>query len=161
MVFYSLFYLHIRYCISAKGAAAECYLKQFVSMQKRIVRYVCHVPALSPTNPLFVKTGLLKLNDVLKLQVCKFIQNSITGFDVEHKSFTLTSSLHLHYTRFSKKLNFITERHRTRLGLNFFRYFGPRFWSSVPESLKKIKKDEFRWDYKKIINSKKSKTGLL
>ena len=66
MVYYSLFYPHIQYCISAWGGAAECYLKQI----KRIVRYVCRVPALTPTNPLFVKTGLLNLNDVFKLQVC-------------------------------------------------------------------------------------------
>ena len=85
-----------QYCISAWGGAAECYLKQIVSMQKRIVRYVCRVPALTTTNPLFVKTGLLKLNDVFKLQVCKLMQNSMTGFDVEHKSFTLASSVCSH-----------------------------------------------------------------
>ena len=151
MVYYSLFYPHIQYCISAWGGAAECYLKQIVSMQKRIVRYVCRVPALTPSNPLFVKTGLLKLNDVFKLQVCKLMQNSMTGFDVEHKSFTLTSSLHSHNTRFSKKLNFITERPRTRLGLNSFRYLGPRFWSSVPENFKNLKKDKFKCDYKKYL----------
>ena len=33
MVYYSLFYPHIQYCISAWGGAAECYLKQIVSMQ--------------------------------------------------------------------------------------------------------------------------------
>ena len=56
----------------------------------------------------------------------------MTGFDVEHNSFTLGSSLHSHNT----KLNFITERPRT----NSFRYLGPRFLSSVPENLKKIKR---------------------
>ena len=73
------------------------------------------MPALTPTNQLFVKTGLLKLNDVFKLQVYKLIQNSMTGFHVDHKSFTLASSLHSHNTRFSKKLNFVTERPRTRV----------------------------------------------
>ena len=57
---YSLQTLHIQYCISAWGGSAECYLKQIITMQKRIVRYVCCVPALTPTNPLFMKTGLLK-----------------------------------------------------------------------------------------------------
>ena len=121
----------LQYWISAWSGAAEYYLKQIVSMQKRIVRYVCYVPALTPTKPLFVKIGLLKLNDVFKLQVCKLIQNNMTGFDVEHKSFTLTSSLHSHNTRFSKKINFITKR--PRLGLNSFRFLGQKFWSSVPE----------------------------
>ena len=87
------------YYITAWGGAAECYLKQIVSKQKRM-RYVCYEPALTLTNPL--KTGLLKLNDVFNLQVCKLMQNSMTGFDVEHKSFTLASSLHSPNTRFSK-----------------------------------------------------------
>ena len=72
MAFCSLFYPHIQYCLSAWGGTAESYLKQIVSMQGRIVRYVCCVPALTPTNPLFVITGLLKLNDVFKFQICNF-----------------------------------------------------------------------------------------
>ena len=108
-----------------------------VNMQKRIVRYVCHLPALTPTSPLFVKNGLLKLNYVLKLQVCKLMQNSITGFYVEHKSFTLAISLYSHIKTFSKKLNFIIGRPRTRLGLNSFSYLSQRFWSGVPENWKK------------------------
>merc|ERR1712183_1133079 len=76
MVYYSLFYPHIQYCISAWGGAASCHLKQIVSMQKRIVRYVCHLPALTSTNSLFVKTSILKFNEVLILQVCKLMLNS-------------------------------------------------------------------------------------
>ena len=75
----------------------------------------------------------------------------MTGFDVKHKSFTLISSLHSHNTTFSKKLNFITEKPRTRLGLNSFRYLSLRIWSSVPENLKYFKKDEFKCGYKKFI----------
>ena len=71
-----------------------------LSETKNMVRYVCRVPALTPTNPLFVKTGLLKLNKVFKLQVSKLKQNSITRFDIEHKSFTLASSFHSHNTKF-------------------------------------------------------------
>ena len=61
-VYYSLFYPHIQYCISAWGGAASCHLKSIVSMQKKVVRYVCRVPALTPTNFLFVKTDILKHN---------------------------------------------------------------------------------------------------
>ena len=118
-------------------------------MQKRIVRYVCRVPVLTPTNPLFVKTGLLKLIDVFKLQVCKLMKNNMTGFHVGHKSFTLACTLHSLNTWFSKKLNFITERLRTRLGLNSFRYSSPR--SSVPENSKNLKKDKFKCGYKNCL----------
>ena len=91
------------------------------------------MPALTLTNQLFMKTGLLKLNGALKLQICKLMKNSMTGLDIGHKSFTLASSLHSHNTRLSKVLNFKTEKTRSRLDLNSFRYLGtnPKFWSSV------------------------------
>ena len=46
---------------------------------------------------------MLKLNDVYKLQICKLMRNTMTGFDVDHNTFTLASSAHSHNTRFSKK----------------------------------------------------------
>ena len=94
------------------------------------------MPALTSTNPLFKKTGVLKLNDVYKLQISKCV--TTTGFDVEHIRFTLASSVHSHYTRFSKSLNFITERLRTRLDLNFFKYLSQKLWSIVSKKLMKI-----------------------
>ena len=126
-------YLHTQYiCISAWGVAAEFYLKQIVSMKKRKVWYVCRVPALAQTNPLFVKAGLLKLNEVFKLQICKLMQNSMTGFNVEHKSFTLAGSLHSYNTRFSKKIKFHNWK-TNKTWPTFFRYLGPRFWSGILE----------------------------
>ena len=87
----------------------------------------------------FSKNYCLKFK-ILHDIICKLMRNTITGFDVEHNRFTLASSVHSHNTRFSKKMNFITERPRTRLGLNCFRYLGPKFWSSVPETFKNLKK---------------------
>ena len=68
MVYYSLFYPHIQYCISALDGAADYYLKQNVCMQKRVMRYVCRVPWQQQT--LCLKNiGVLKLNDKYKLQI--------------------------------------------------------------------------------------------
>ena len=153
MVYYSLFYPHILYCISVWGGAASCHLKPIVCMQKRIVRYVCRVPALTPTNSLFLKTGILKFNEVFNLQVCKLMLNTLRGFEVDHSCFTPVSMVHTHYTRHSKNNNFVIERPRTQLGLNSFKYLGPKLWSSVPEIFKNLKKDQFKYSYKKFLLS--------
>ena len=79
------------------------------------------MPFLTTTNPLFRKTSLLKLNDRYKLQICKLMCNTLTGFDVEHNIFTLASSDLSHIQEF-QKANFLTERPRTRLGLNCYKY---------------------------------------
>ena len=108
---------------------------------KGVIRYVCFVPALTTTNPQFKKSGLLKLKWCVKSLICKLMCNTITGFDVEHNRFTLASSVHLHNTRFSKKKkNFITERPRTRLDLNCFRYRIPSFGLEYLTFLKTLKK---------------------
>ena len=69
--------LHLKWCIidcfictsniviSAWGGAADYYLKPIVCMKKRVIRYAGNVPPLTTTNPLFKKTNVLKLNDVL------------------------------------------------------------------------------------------------
>ena len=120
MVYHSLFYPNIQYCISDWGGAAGCHLKPIVNMQKRIVRYVCYVPALTPTNLLFIKVGFQKLKELLDLQICNLMQKNIRGFESDHNYFTL-QSIH-YYTRLSKKSNFVLKTPITLLGLNSFRY---------------------------------------
>ena len=71
---------------------------------------------------------------------CKLISNASIGFDVEHNKTTFASSVYLCNTRFSKILNFIIGRHRTRIGLNCKRYWSPKFWSGVLEIFKSLKK---------------------
>ena len=39
--------------------------------------------------PSLKKTGVLKLNYVYKLQICKLMRNTITGFDVDHNTSVL------------------------------------------------------------------------
>ena len=53
MIYYSLVYPHIQYCISTWGYAAPTNLDPIVKLQKRVVRSICHMPARSHTNPLF------------------------------------------------------------------------------------------------------------
>ena len=67
----------MQYHICVWSEAADCYLKPIVCMQKRIIKYVCRVLALNTTKPLFKKTGVLKLNDVYKLQVLKLIHYTL------------------------------------------------------------------------------------
>ena len=47
------------------------------------------VPATTPTNPLFNKISILKLNDVYKMQIFKLICSTLIGLNV------ITINLHL------------------------------------------------------------------
>ena len=71
MVYYSQFYPHIQYCISAQGDAASCHLELIVCMPKRIWKYVCCVLALTPTNPCY---WICSRNKYLNLYSLFFVQ---------------------------------------------------------------------------------------
>ena len=64
------------------GGAADRYLKHIFCEQKRFVIYVCCGPVLTTTNPLAIKIGLLKLNEMFNLHVSKFMLSTLTGLDV-------------------------------------------------------------------------------
>ena len=76
--------------------------------------------------------------------------NTIIGFDVDHNRFTFASSGHSHNLMFWKKMNFITERPRTRHDLNCL-YLGPKFLYSVPETFENLEKDCFKIKYKNFL----------
>ena len=96
----------------------------------------CHVPALTLTNALFLKTGILKFNEMFNLKVCKLMPNTLEGFEVDHSCFSSINMVHTHNKRYLKNNNFVVERPRTGLGLNSFKYLGPKLWSSVSEFFK-------------------------
>ena len=53
LVYYSLFYSYLQYCITSWGGAAKSNLDPFNKVHERVVHYISQMPALSPTNPLF------------------------------------------------------------------------------------------------------------
>ena len=65
---------------------------------------------MTPTNPLFLKTGLLKLNEMFDSQVCKLMQCTMTLFNVDHSSCTPVYLVHLHGKKISKGFNFEVEK---------------------------------------------------
>ena len=92
----------MQYCISVWGGAATNHLKAIVVIQKRIVRCFYHVPAMTSTNSLFVKTGILKLNEIFNFQVCKLMLNTLIGFEVDHSCFTPVNGTFTQYQTFKK-----------------------------------------------------------
>ena len=79
--------------------------------------------------------------------------NTLRGFEVDHSCFTPVSMVHSHNIRHWKNNNFVVEKPRTDLGLNSFRYLGPKLWSSVPENLKNLKMNKFNYYNKKLLLS--------
>ena len=83
-VYYSLIYSHIVYAIQVWGSANVTELDKILILQKKTVRMMTHkdqypqIPGpRNPSDPIFVELGILKVEDVFKLQVVKFIYDSL------------------------------------------------------------------------------------
>ena len=79
-LYYSLIYSHIIYAIEIWGSASKGELDKILILQKRTFRLMTFndihliVPGpLTPSDPIFIKLESLKVMDIYKVQVCKFI----------------------------------------------------------------------------------------
>ena len=68
MVYYSLVYSHLQYCINSWGSASETTLHPLKIIQKRNIRIITGSKYRAHAEPLFHQLQCLKLNDIYKLR---------------------------------------------------------------------------------------------
>ena len=124
-------------------------------LQKRIVRLVYFLDrrqsdfSFPSANPLFHKFGILKVHDIFKLNIAKFVYNSLNKVNPTnfHSWFKLTSLMRNHNTR-SKFIDidnlqatnnlFIPTVRTTHYGLKSLKFQGPKIWNVIPPLIRII-----------------------
>ena len=147
-LYYSLVYPHLIYAIEVWGSAANTHLNHIIMLQKRIVRMVYFLDkrqqdfSLPSANPLFQKLEILKVHDLFKINLAKFVYNSLNKLNPInfHSWFKLTSHIHNHNTR-SKFIDidnlkatnnlFIPSARTTHYGLKSIKFQGPKIWNEI------------------------------
>ena len=153
MLYYSLIYSHLTYAVEVWGSADSTYLNRILMQQKRIVRLITFTDkrltdfSLTPSEPLFFKLNIHKINDIFKLMVSKFIFNCLNKSNsVNFNSwYKLTSLVHNHNTR-NKFIDidntvitrtlFIPFARTAHYGLKSLKVQGPKIWNSLPPTLR-------------------------
>ena len=102
-LYYSTFYSHIVYSIQTWGNAGVTELNKIFIIQKRAVRLLTNNFTTSnvPSDLLFLKLDILKMNDIFLLQISTFIFNCLkknTPSNFE-SWFKLNNNIHCHRTR--------------------------------------------------------------
>ena len=69
VIYYSLIYPHLQYCIVSWGLAAKTHLNSIVTKQKRALKTMTFNSIMTPSNPLFLQANLFKFKDIYKLKV--------------------------------------------------------------------------------------------
>ena len=151
MIYYSLFYSHMKYCITSWGGAANKLVVQIFNLQKRVIRFICKADYRAHTNPLFKDLELLKLNDVYKLEIGKMVHKIKSNLLVGEHDLISLNKIHNHNTRISANSNYFVKIPRTNLGKNSFSYIGPKIWQDVPLEYKNLDSVPFKHCYKQHL----------
>ena len=73
LAYYSLFHSNIQYTLLNWGRAPKSYLYNLKILQNKILRAILFCSSRSPTNLLYSKLKVLKLDDMINMEIAKFM----------------------------------------------------------------------------------------
>ena len=131
----------------------ELELEKILILQKRALRLMTYndmfptvCGPLISSDPIFVKLEMLKIDDIYKYQVSKFIFKCINkmvpiNFD---NWFKINYDVHGYKTRLNMNINdgskiinlFVPSARTTNYGLKQLKVNGPRIWNDLPSTIK-------------------------
>ena len=152
VIYHSFITSHISYCCIIWGFTSQLNLKRIYILQKRAIRIVTHSQYLCPTKPLFVKTKILSIYDMILLNTGNFMFSCYhSDLPQSFRSyFNLNKMVHIYDTR--NKNNFHPPLMRTEgTKLTIF-YEGPVLWNKLPANIKACKSlKHFKSSYKQVL----------
>ena len=174
-IYYSLIYSHIVYAIEIWGSANDTELQKIFMLQKKAVRMMSYKDQypqirgpLNPSDPIFYELGILKVHDVFKLQVSKFVYNCLSFNTPENfwDWFTLNYTVH-NYNTISNTIINMNEKYEVdsvsvnnilhtcqsklvNYGAKMLKVAGPLLWNGLPED---IRNSQSVYTLKKILRS--------
>ena len=147
-IYYSLVYPYFQYGIIFWGSTNKETFNRLFRSQKKIIRSVTNSSFSASTNTLFSNLSVLKLEDVKKLEMAKFIHIDMNSHD--NFNFHTRASIHSHNTRNNTALNF--PRPRTNLYRYSVFYEGIKIYNSlIPEIRESSSISAFKIRFKKFL----------
>ena len=101
LLYHAIFSPFLYYGIVVWGVASECFMNPVSVQQKKVIRAITFKDSFSPSEPLFLKLGLLKLDDIFMLQLASFVYACINRLapPVFDNYFNYISNIQDHSTR--------------------------------------------------------------
>ena len=121
-LYYTLVHPYLNYCNLVWGGTYPTHLNHLIVMQKRILRIIFQRSYLDHTNPLFFESGILKINDLYKYNLSKFMFLNQNNPIFQNNSNYNTRNQNSLIPQFQRLTN-------TQHSVNFQ---GPHFWNQLP-----------------------------
>ncbi len=110
--------------------------KTLFIMQKKIIRSITNASFNAPTHEMFKELEILKLSEVIELDLLKLIYSAVNGVLPTSLSnlFQLNCQFHMYNTR--HRLDPVTSLHKKSITNKSFLVRGPVLWTNYPFDLK-------------------------
>ena len=137
---------HFQYCIPIWGNTYPTHLLPLFRLQKKIIRIITNSDYFAHTQSLFKDTEILKLFDINKLHIGKYMYKLINNNIIPPRP------QHTYPTRTRNDLR--TPLHHLTIFQHSLSFMGPKIWNSVPDHIKSLPTlNSFKKQYKKHIIS--------
>ena len=128
-------------------------LSQIQILQNKLMKVLLNRDYLFPTNQLHTDLKILKITDILDLEVLLFVFSQFNKLlpEIFNDYFVTFANLHDISTR-HKNTTFIVPRHFTNMGTKTVKIYGATLWNELPNHLKECSTiKSFRLEYRKSL----------
>ena len=138
MLYFSLIYPYLYYCISVWGSTYPTNLNRIFVLQKRAIRTISKSPFDAHTGPIFKELNILSLHNIYLAQIGKIMFQYKAGLlpACFENIFLLRSQIHVHNTRNANY--FSLPKCKTNIRLFSFQYQGPKFFNSLSHEIQNL-----------------------
>ena len=133
LLYNSLIYPYLQYGILVWGNASNVHLNKLFVTQKRAIRVITNSPFLAHTHNLFKNNKILKIHDIYKLEVTKFVWNQLR-YDLPLINFTFVANYHDYNVR--NRLDLRPPNARLKVRKMCISYNGCVIWNTVPDRIR-------------------------
>ena len=132
ILYYSLFYPYMSYCIEVWGGAYNSNLRSIYLKQKHVIRVICKTNRLEHTSSLFSMLKILKFNDVVILKTATVMFNGYRSLLPSN----IQRLLELQENNRRSQKVFRLKFARTTLKQHCLSFYGVKLWNSLPLELR-------------------------
>ena len=137
LLYFTLVYPFLLYCITSWGTAAKTYFNKIFIIQKKIVRIMTFSSYTSHTNIIFKNLKLLKLADIFKLKTALYTYRSLNKNSLNLTNTYTLGPNYTHNTRAKNSGNLFVPQVNSTLGQRSCEYQQAITWNKVPPCIRK------------------------
>ena len=144
-LYYSMVYSRIIYGIVIYGACRSSLLNKVQVLQNKLLKVLYKLPYRTDTNVMHLDLDILKVHDIYKYQIQKFVYESLNKTCIVqfHNYYRYNNDIHHLNTRQQNEL--YRPRIRTKFGECSLKYHGAVLWNSVNTNIQRSKSaDSFK-----------------